>query len=161
MTTGKVSVRLLWPFLRVVHDFGPELHLLHTAGIDPQSLSDPDARIPRSLLRDVISAAASRVGDAALGVHAGEKLESADFGVMDLATRACPDMRRAMECIGRYVRLLDDNVEMSLVEEGDRVLWHYRSAIPPVMSTSNDFQVTIAVVNLRRHLDRVEAPIEV
>jgi AraC-like DNA-binding protein len=145
---------MLWPFLRIVQDFGPEIDMLRAAGVDPDSLSDPDERIPRRLLGEIIWAAVQRTGDVALGVHAGEKTESADFGVMDLTVRACPDMNRAMQCIARYVRLQDDNVEMSLSEDGDRVLWQFRNAVPPVLRVTNDFQVTIAIVNLRRRLGR-------
>ena len=161
MTSGTVSVRMLWPFLRIVQDFGPELDMLRSAGVEPESVSDPDERIPRRLLGEIIWAAVQRTGDVALGVHAGEKTESADFGVMDLTVRACPDMNRAMQCIARYVRLQDDNIEMSLTEDGDRVLWQFRNAVPPVLRVTNDFQVTIAVVNLLRRLGRPEPPIEV
>jgi AraC-like DNA-binding protein len=161
MTTGTVSVRLLWPFLRVIQDFGPEIEVVRAAGVDPQLLSDPDERIPRRLLRDVIAAAVHRTGDVALGIHAGEKVESADFGAMDLASRACPDMRSAMQCIARYVRLYDDSIEMPVMEDGDRVLWLFRNAMPPVLNASNDFQVTVAFVNVLRHLGRLERPIEV
>ena len=156
-----VSVRSLWPFLRVMHGFGPELDILRKRGIDPQKLSDSDERISRRLLGEVIWAAVRRTGDLALGVHAGEKVESADFGVMDLAARACPDMRRAMECVARYVRLQDDNVEMVLREDDHHVLWQLRNVVPPALRVTNDFQVTIAIVNLRRHLGRFERPIEV
>ena len=56
-------------------------------------------------------------GDAALGIHAGERVESADFGVVHHAVRNCPDVRRALLCTARYLRLLDDNLESPLTRE--------------------------------------------
>jgi AraC-like DNA-binding protein len=80
---------------------------------------------------------------------------------MDHAVRACPDVRRALLCIARYTRLQDDNLEMHLVEDGDRVVWQIRNAVPPVLRLTNDFQVTATFMNLSRRLGRHEAPLEV
>lgn len=161
MMSGTVSVRMLWPYMRVLHDFGPELATLSAAGIDSATLADSDARIPRRLVGEILWNAVQRTGDVALGVHAGERIDSADFGVMDHAVRACPDVRRAMLCIARYSRLQDDNVETHLIEEGERVIWQIRNVVPPILRLSNDFQVTVALVNISRRLGRHEPPIEV
>jgi AraC-like DNA-binding protein len=161
MLSGTMSVRMLWPYMRVLHDFGPELAALTAAGIDTATLGDSDARLPRRLVADILQIAAQRTVDAALGLHAAEHLESTDFGVMDHAVRACPDVRRALLCIARYIRLQDDNVEMHFVEDGDRVVWQIRNAVPPLLRLTNDFQVTATFMNLSRRLGRREAPLEV
>jgi AraC-like DNA-binding protein len=161
MTSGTVSVRMLWPFMRVLRDFAPEMVALSAAGIDSATLADADARLTRKLAGELIWMAVQRTGDLALGVHAGEHSDSADFGVMDHAVRACPDVRKAMLCIARYTRLQDDNVETHFIEEGDRVVWQIRNAVPPVLRAANDFQVTLTVMNLQRRLGRHEAPLEV
>ncbi|HVW27207.1 MAG TPA: AraC family transcriptional regulator [Polyangiaceae bacterium] len=161
MTSGTVSVRMLWPFMRVLHDFGPELAALAAAGVDSATLADADARIPRRLIGEIVWNAVQRTGDVALGVHAGEHTDAADFGVMDHAVRACPDVRRAMMCIARYTRLQDDNVEIHFMEEGERVVWQIRNAVPPILRVTNDFQVTVTVMNLMRRLGRQDPPLEV
>ncbi|HEX4335387.1 MAG TPA: AraC family transcriptional regulator [Polyangiaceae bacterium] len=134
---------------------------LNAAGVDTATIADADARISRRLLGELIWNAVQRSGDAALGVHAGERSDSSDFGVMDHAVRACPDIRRAMLCIARYTRLQDDNVETHFVEEGERVVWQIRNAVPPILRVTNDFQVTVTVMNLMRRLGRPEAPLEI
>src|SRR4051812_12847858 len=125
-----VSVRMLWPFMRVLRDLGPELRTLESAGFDPSQLADPDARIPRPLAREVVRAAVERTGDRALGLHAGEHMEMSDFGAMGQAVRACPDVRTAFECMGRYARLHDENIETRFVEQGDKVEWQVRNDVP-------------------------------
>ncbi len=152
---------MLWPFMRALRDFGPEMGVLSGAGVDASSLADTDARIPRRLVGELIWNAIHRTGDVALGVHAGERSDSSDFGVMDHAVRASPDVRRAMLCIARYTRLQDDNVETHFVEEGERVVWQIRNAVPPILRATNDFQVTVTVMNLLRRLGRGEPPLEV
>jgi AraC-like DNA-binding protein len=161
MMSGTMSVRMLWPYMRVLSDFGPELAALSAAGVDTTTLADSDARISRRVVANILQIASERTVDAALGLHAAERIESADFGVMDHAVRACPDVRRALLCIARYARLQDDNLEMHFVEEEDRVIWQIRNAVPPVLRLTNDFQVTATFMNLSRRLGRREAPLEV
>jgi AraC-like DNA-binding protein len=161
MTAGTMSVRMLWPYMRVLPDFGPELAALSAAGVDTTTLADADARIPRRLGGEILQIAMRRTIDASLGLHAGERIESADFGVLDHAIRACPDVRRALLCTRRYTRLQDDNLDMHFVEDGDRVVWQIRNAVPSVLPLTNDFQVTATLMNLNRRLGRHEAPLEV
>jgi AraC-like DNA-binding protein len=161
MEPGTVSVRMLWPFMRVLRDFAPEMSVLRSAGLDPSMLADPDARISRPILGSVIYESMKKTRDGALGVHAGERIESADFGVMDHAVCACPDIRRAFLCIARYVRLQDSNVEAHLIEEDDRAVWQLRNVLPSLLNATNDFQVTISIMNWSRRLGRSEPPLEI
>ena len=161
MASETVSVRMLWPFMRLLRDFGPETSILQAAGLDPATLADPDARIPRIVVGTIIFTSQKKTGDAAIGIHAGERTESADFGVLDHAVRNCPDLRRALQCTARYMRLQDDNIEGHLIEEGDRAIWQVRNAVPTVLRATNDYQVTVTLMNLRRRLGRHEAPLEI
>jgi AraC-like DNA-binding protein len=161
MASETVSVRMLWPFMRLLRDFGPETSILQAAGVDPATLADPDARIPRLVVGNIIFTSQTKTGDAAIGIHAGERTESADFGVLDHVVRNCPDLRRALQCTARYMRLQDDNIEGHLIEDGDRAIWQIRNAIPTVLRVTNDYQVTVTLMNLRRRLGRHEAPLEV
>lgn len=147
--------------MRLLRDFGPETTILQAAGLDPATLADPDARIPRLVVGTIIFTSQKKTGDAAIGIHAGERTESADFGVLDHAVRNCPDLRRALQCTARYMRLQDDNIEGHLIEDGDRAIWQVRNAVPTVLRATNDYQVTVTLMNLRRRLGRHEAPLEI
>src|SRR5262249_9684874 len=149
-----ISVRVLWPFMRVVRDFDPDDSLLRDAGLNPATLADPDARIPRVLAGQLIYASRRRTSDAAIGLHAAERTEPADFGVMEWAVRSCPDLRRALLCTARYTRLQDSNVEAELIEDGDRAIFQIRNVVPSLLRLSNDFQVTVAFMNIARRLGR-------
>jgi AraC-like DNA-binding protein len=151
---------MLWPFMRVLRDLGPELRTLESAGFDPSQLADPDARIPRTLAREVLRAAVDRSGDRALGVHAGESTELSDFGAMGQAVSACPDVRSAFECMGRYARLHDENIETRLVEQGEQAEWQVRNEVPQTVLAANDFQVTV-ITTILHLLDPNETPLEV
>jgi len=117
-------------------------------------LADPDARIPTLLGRELLLALLEKSGDAALGIHAGERIESADFGVVHHAVRNCPDVRQALLCTARYLRLLDDNVVGTLLEEGERGVWQIHNLIPRPLPAVNDFQVTVALRTISHFLGR-------
>ena len=161
MTLATVSVRMLWPFMRVLRDLGPELRTLELSGFDPVQLADPDERMPRTLAREVVVAAVEHTGNRALGIHAGECTEVSDFGVVGQAVRACPDLRSALRCMARYSRLHDENVETVFVEDGEWVEWQVRNVVPSTLPAANDFQVTIAVTTMHHLLGPQEAPAEV
>src|ERR1700747_1122358 len=94
--TGTISVRMLWPFMRVMRDFGPEMKAVEAAGLDPATLGDHTERVQRTVAREVIRAPLERTGDVALGARAVERTEPADFGVTGQAVRACSNVRQAM-----------------------------------------------------------------
>lgn len=152
---------MLWPFARLAGDYEVELGIVKDAGWDIVKLGDPDGRIPTLLARKLVLATIERTKDPALGIHAGERIESADFGVVGLATRNCPDIRRALLCVARYLRLLDDNLEGVLSEDRDRAVWQLRNLIPRPLPAVNDFQLTTAMVSITHYLGRKEPPIEV
>ena len=161
MSSATVSVRMLWPFARVVGDYGTELGILRAAGVDAATLVDADARIPHALARKVIVASIEKTGDVAIGLHAGERSEAADFGVIGYAVRNCPDVRRALLCANRYVRLHDDDVEASLVDDGDRATWQLRNSIPSALPALNDFEVATMLTAVAHFRGRNEPPLEV
>jgi AraC-like DNA-binding protein len=158
---NNVSVRVLWPFMRVVRDCTREFEILRAADIDPAVLADPDARLPGLLCRQLLIAWMSRTGNPALGILAGECIESADFGVMHHVVRNSPNVRQALFCNSRYLRLLDDGVEGALLEEGERGIWQIRNLTHRPTSVVNDFQVATAVTTLRSFLVSGKVPLEV
>jgi AraC-like DNA-binding protein len=156
-----VSVRMLWPFARLTGGFRGAGPLAAEAGFDLRRLADPDGRMPAILARKILEAAVEETHDPALGLHAGEAIESSDFGVMGMAARSCPDLRRAFACGARYLRLLDDNVQGVMIEDGDRCTWQIRNVVPRPLAIVNDFQVTSAIVTMSRFAGRKEVPLEV
>lgn len=158
---NNVSVRVLWPFMRVVRDCTREFEILRAADVDPAVLANPDARLPGLLCRQLLIAWMSKTNNPALGVLAGECIESADFGVMHHVVRNSPNVRQALLHNSRYLRLLDDGVEGLLIEEGERGIWQVRNLTPRPHAVVNDFQVASTVTMLRSFLVSGKVPLEV
>jgi AraC-like DNA-binding protein len=144
-----LSIRLIWPVLRVLEIDAEDVAPL--AGIDLRALADPDTRLPHALVMELLERGVKRSGDALLGLRAGELLEPGDLGVLEYAARACGTLRSALECVRRYIGLVNDAVVASLEETGDRAIWKLcvidGVAQPPC---SNDFQLACSATISKR-----------
>jgi AraC-like DNA-binding protein len=150
MTTSTLSIRIMWPFFRVSPD--PEgLDRLAKEGIDLRALADPDTRVPHVLSMALLERAVERTGDLTIGLRAAEHLEPGDLGVFEYAARSCGTLRGALECMRRYIGLLNDSVAPSLEVSGSTAIWRL-----PVIDgvkqhpCANDFQLACAIVISRR-----------
>ena len=144
----RLSVRLLWPFLRIINESPSPLttQLLEQAGITPIDLARPETRLPHRLVMSILEAWVERTGDTSIGLRAGAVVESGDLDAMEHAARSCPTMRDALECAARYLHLLNEAAEINLVEQGKQVLWRYRITDGvPQPRQANDFVIVTAV----------------
>jgi len=135
-----LSIRLIRPLLRVlpvdVENVAP------LAGVDLRAPIDPDTRLPHASVMDLVERGVTLSGDPLLGLRASERLEREDFDVLEYAANACGTLRSAMECVRRYVGLVNDAVVVSLEETGDKAIWKLcavEGVAPSVLS--NDFQL--------------------
>ena len=152
---------MLWPFVRAAHDSAPELNLARQAGMNVRDLGDPVARIPSLLVRTLVRATIERTGDQALGLRAGECIESNDFGMMGLAARNSPNLRWALLCVARFIPLLDDDLEATLLEGREHFVWQLRNLAPRPLPAVNDFQLASALVGIRAFAGKHVTPLEV
>jgi AraC-like DNA-binding protein len=159
--TGTVSVRMLWPFARYLGDFERELSMLQSAGIDAAMFADPDARIPRSLIRSVVTVSIGKTGDMCLGLHAGECVEIADFAPVDQVTRNCATLREAIVVGARYSRLHDDGMRVTLIEDESTATLEILGPQASQSAVANEFQVTCVLKRLGLFLHEPLIPIEV
>jgi AraC-like DNA-binding protein len=130
---------LIRPLLRVLEtddDVAP------VAGFDLRAPFDPDVRLPQAAVTDLLERGVARTGDPSFGLRAGEQLDHEDLAVLEYAAGACATLRSAMECVRRYIGLVDDTVVASLEEAGDTAIWKL-AAIEgaPQPACSNDFQL--------------------
>ncbi len=124
----RVSVRLLWPFLRTARasPSPATIQLLSEAGVHPSDLARPDTRLPHRLLIELLEALVARTGDETVGLRAGASVEPGDFDTFEHAARSCSTLGDALECVSRYMHLLNEAAEVSVVTYGERALWRYR-----------------------------------
>lgn len=160
MATGTLATRMLWPFMRVTGPGADPAHL-QRLGVDVATLADPDTRITHDVARELLTAAIERTGDPAIGLLAGEQVETIDMGVLHYAARNCRDLRAAMKCTARYLRLADSLLEGVLMEEGDLATWELRMALPAPLPQTNDFQAVFAMRSIQWFRGSQETPTEI
>lgn len=120
-----ISIRMVWPFTRVLKNYSQELAIIRQSGLTPVEFANPATRIPGSLAFELLRVSLEKSGDAALGLHAGEAIEPGDLDVLESAARCCRTTRESIECAVRLIRLLDESAELSLIEQGDQAVWRF------------------------------------
>src|SRR5689334_5807552 len=90
--------------------------LARTAGFDPASGDDPDARISLAIEERLWDEAARRTGDDAFGLHAAERVQPGAFHVLDYAVRTAPTLRASLERLVRYNGLVHDVAVFTLAD---------------------------------------------
>jgi AraC-like DNA-binding protein len=152
---------MLWPFARYLGDYERELALLQAAGFDVAVFADPDARIPRSLVRGMVAISIQKTGDLCLGLHAGMCVEIEDFAPVDQTTRNCATLREAIQVGSRYSRLHDDGVRSRLIEEESTATLEIHGGNPNSSAIANDFQVASVLKRLGLFVHETVIPLEV
>lgn len=105
--------------------------LAAAAGIDPASLQEPDARVPRAALTRLWQLAVEATGDPCFGLTAARHVTQTTFHALGYAVLASTTLREAFERIVRYRRLIGEVVQLALVEAGDRYRFVIDVSAPP------------------------------
>jgi AraC-like DNA-binding protein len=101
------------------------------AGIDPASLADPDARVPRPSLTRLWRLAVDATGDECFGLTASRYVAQTTFHALGYAVLASGTLREAFERIVRFRRLIGDIIELKLVDVDDRCRFVIDVSAPP------------------------------
>jgi AraC-like DNA-binding protein len=156
------SARLLWPFVRVLGPTSTVSEVLAREGIGPCEIARPDTRLPHRVVMDLFDAWAKCTGDAAIGVRAAKCIEPGDLEMMEYAARSCANLRDAIHCCARYISLVNEAADVSLVEYGDRALWRFVvNDNVPQSRASNDFVIVCAAGFARRYAQVHEPALEI
>jgi AraC-like DNA-binding protein len=161
-----LSIRLLWPFVRIAlaepELVGPLLGAVERLGIGANDFANPEIRLPHRAVMALLQQLVDLSGDAAMGLRAGCGVETGDFDALEYAARCTVDLRGAIDCMSRYMNLLNEAAHVSLREEGDRAIWEFRinDGVPQVPA-ANDFVVTSALTLARMYVDAPDLSPEV
>ena len=147
-----ISVRVAWPFWRLLPDLDSELGLLRTANVDVHNLVDPNLRLKRSLAGTLLDVSIRKMNDPLLGLRAGATVEPGDLGPLSLAARTSDSLREALNCNTKFLRLLDDGLETTLSERGDRALWRFKHHTDRQHPASIDFALAASLANIRLYV---------
>jgi len=89
------------------------------AGMDPATLQDADARVPREALTRLWRLAVDTTGDPSFGLTAARYAMPTSFHVLGYAVLASSTLKEGLERIIRYRRLIGDIIKLSLEESGE------------------------------------------
>jgi AraC-like DNA-binding protein len=158
-----ISLRLVWPFIRVLGAHPEAMAKLQAIGIGLKEFAQADTRIPHRLVMQLLAEAVERTGDPTIGLKAAQQLGPADLDVLEYAGRSCATLRDAAECATRYLCLMNEAADTRLVERGDIAIWEFRVTDGVVMEpAANDFELAAYTNLARRHTGELDRrPIEV
>jgi AraC-like DNA-binding protein len=132
--TPTTATTYLRPLLRLLQQRGIDgAALFARHGIDAALMTQPDARVPVSVTRELMAEAQQLTGETALGLALVRHTEYTTFGGLGLTLAAGGSIRSVLERIGRYHALISDAVSLHINEEGDTLLLRIeeRSTPPP------------------------------
>lgn len=117
-----VSARVLRGLLRALEREGAAREELQRATSFDLENIDGDGRIARSTIARLCEVAMDVTNDGALGLHCAERISPVAFGPLSHMIAHSPTLKHALETMGQFHRLLNDEPSFKLVELDDRIL---------------------------------------
>lgn len=124
-----------------------------------QSLG-PDERIPISKANELMRIAITASGDPTLPLKAGRGTEPGDAGALDYVMSSSATVQAAFEAAGRYVRLVNDALQLHVTIEDERACVKLLSGVPTPIEIE-DFGTSSFFTNCVRRLLGENAEVEV
>ncbi len=150
-TEPTASIRLVWPFAKISMSRRPVRSVAWERNAIDRRLSDADARLPHSVLNDLLAAAAAHVNLPDFGLLAAEEVMPGDLDLFELAARSRATLGGALSCMARLLPLLHDAAEITLVEQDGlidvRFGFERGVELHPV---GYDFLLALALISVRR-----------
>lgn len=146
-----VALRWLVPFIRVTRADPRQIQALAREGVSLADFARPDCRIPHRVALALLAEATELAGDPCLGLHAGEHLEPGDLDTLELAARSCANLRKAIACLNRYVRIAHSALRAELVDGQGRATWRLSSATDVAEPYAASEFALVAAYSFARH----------
>jgi len=119
-----VSVSLL---AKLAKDYDiPALPMLKAAGISPNLLQDPKAKISLQQEVDFVRAMLSAIDDPDIGFHAGQCFRLNAFGSLGLAVASSEKVSDAIEFFLKYLCLANTHFDISFLKENGMAILRFK-----------------------------------
>jgi len=153
--------QILWRLIEF-HGFDPA-PLFHKAGIEPETIRDPNARIDNRRSDAVVHLAAARIRDPSFGLQGTHCWHPSNLGALGHAWLASSTLRRALERLVQYWRILDleGNVSLRDTREGIEFRSAPPSVDPVVDAVGGDLTIAIIVDMCRMNYGNTLTPLRV
>jgi AraC-like DNA-binding protein len=99
-------------------------HLLRAVGLDREAIDDPSLRIPYADMMMLSEHAARMTGDAAFGLHVGERVEQQEYGIVGAAVMTSATLGDALHTLVCYLPLWTNVGSFKL--EVDKTIAHFQ-----------------------------------
>lgn len=156
-TTGQIMWRLI-----EFHGLDPA-PLFRDAGIEPDTIRDPHARSDNRKVDALIRLAAARIPDRSFALHGTHCWHPSNLGALGHAWLASSTLRRALERLVQYWRIVDVEGIVALKESREGVEFrHSPPSIDPVVdAVVGDLAIAIIVDMCRMNYGNALRPLRV
>jgi AraC-like DNA-binding protein len=157
-----VSLRWVFPFVRVTGTAPADIQLLLREGITLRDFANPDTRVRHRVIMELLGIAVERLAAPDLGLRAATRIEPGDFETLEYAARSCATVREAIQCTSRFMDLMHGAQELVLLEEGELATWQLRITDGvPQLPAANDFALASACAFAQRYMPEADVLREV
>jgi AraC-like DNA-binding protein len=118
--------------------------------LDDLRAKNPNERIPAARAHELLEAAVAYTRDPDLGLKAGRSLSLGDGGALDYAMHSVTTVREAIEVAHRYIRLLNDALEIRIVLEGERAIVRLDSQVLLPRAAADFMMSAVFAIHMRR-----------
>lgn len=139
-TVGQIIWRLIER-----HGLAPE-PVFRAAGVDPQIIRDPHARIPSRKMDALRHAAAARIPDPAFWLQAAECWHPSNLGALGYAWLSSSTLRKGLERLVRYSRVIGVRAAASLSDLPDGVEYAHTPPRTDGVGDNVDGNLVLAIV---------------
>ena len=123
--------------------------LLRTAGIQRQTLEDPDARLPNRVASALWAKAYELTGDPVLSLHVAEACPLGAYKVIDYMASSARTVGEAFRYAARYFKLINTAVRLPIDESGDLVTFDVVGESGPLSRAYAEFCLAVFVLHVR------------
>jgi len=115
MREATIATSLLIDFLGFLGRRGLDAErVCRAAQIDPDSVSEPNSRVPASAMERLWAAGERLTGDADLGLHSAESYNPGALGIVGYVILSCASAEEALVRLARYAPLLNEGLVVSV-----------------------------------------------
>ncbi len=143
------SVRLLWPFARLLGTDPRAAELLHELRLSPDDLV-LDQRIACSTAFAALERAVAWLDDPQLGLRAAAYVDEGTFGVLERAASQAKDLGAAIDVMSRHLRVINEAAEVWRTVHGPLAYFRYTPLLPHPPA-ANDLAIASSLSFMRRH----------
>lgn len=107
----------------------PAPDICQALGVSETVLTDPDARLPGSLVERLWAEGERRTGDPSLGLHTADEHNPGALNILGYVLLSCRTAAQALGRLARYAALLNEGLRIEIENDGDRTACRFE-AVP-------------------------------